>query len=267
MSDEPNRVRAAWDANAEHWDTRMGEGRGFALSLVAPAEERLLSLRPGNRVLDIACGNGLHARRLARRGAKVLAVDLSPRLIELSRLRTPRELDVEYRVVDAANQANLETLPIGFDAAVCHMAVFDIERLDFLFAAVSRLLRSGSPFIVSSVHPCFNSARPILFAEMSERTDPAPMSYGVRVLEYMTPAEFPARAFDEIHNPHPVFHRPLSMVLGEAFSAGFALTGLLEPTFPKAVTVVQRDALYWDYRFAEIPPVVVCRFQKIGAST
>ncbi|MDE2490951.1 MAG: class I SAM-dependent methyltransferase [Elusimicrobia bacterium] len=47
----------------------------------APAETdfawRALGLRPGDRVLDVACGTGRHAVRLARRGALVLGVDAS----------------------------------------------------------------------------------------------------------------------------------------------------------------------------------------------
>jgi cyclopropane fatty-acyl-phospholipid synthase-like methyltransferase len=40
--------------------------------------ERLLALQPGERVLDVACGNGVMARRLALLGGRVTAVDFSP---------------------------------------------------------------------------------------------------------------------------------------------------------------------------------------------
>jgi SAM-dependent methyltransferase len=41
----------------------------------------VLSLRPGQRVLDLACGSGDHALRLAQRGLEVLGVDISASLI------------------------------------------------------------------------------------------------------------------------------------------------------------------------------------------
>jgi SAM-dependent methyltransferase len=265
MGEENSRVRAAWDANAEHWDQRMAEGNAFALRLIAPSEESLLAIRRGTRVLDVACGNGLHARRLARRGATVLAVDVSPRMIELARQRTPAELDVEYRVVDAANEGELAALPDAFDAAVCHMAVFDMERVDRLFAAVAARLRAGDPFVVSSVHPCFNSARPIMYTEVSEQTDPPSVTHGVRIEEYLTPREFPARAFRDSKSPHPVFHRPLSMMLGEAFRSGFVLTGVVEPAFAEDGSRGSGPP-GWDARFHDIPPVIVYRFEKRSAA-
>jgi SAM-dependent methyltransferase len=39
-------------------------------------------LRPGDRVLDLACGSGAHAMRLAQRGIQVVGLDIAPSLIE-----------------------------------------------------------------------------------------------------------------------------------------------------------------------------------------
>lgn len=67
----------------------MGDtGNDFQRLLVAPASERLFNLHPGERVLEIACGNGVFARRLAELGAQVLATDFSTSLLELARART-----------------------------------------------------------------------------------------------------------------------------------------------------------------------------------
>lgn len=50
-------TRQAWNGNAAFWDERMGEGNDFFEVLVWPPTERLLALRAGERVLDVACGN------------------------------------------------------------------------------------------------------------------------------------------------------------------------------------------------------------------
>jgi magnesium-protoporphyrin O-methyltransferase len=56
----------------------------------------LLSYLPvdlsGARVLDAGCGTGALAQELARRGAEVVAVDLSPQLVSVAEQRTPAEL-------------------------------------------------------------------------------------------------------------------------------------------------------------------------------
>ncbi len=63
--------RALWDQKAAFWDTLHGDaGNKFHRQLVSPAVERLLALRAGERVLDIACGSGVMARRLAELGGR-----------------------------------------------------------------------------------------------------------------------------------------------------------------------------------------------------
>jgi magnesium-protoporphyrin O-methyltransferase len=48
----------------------------------------------GRRILDAGCGTGAFAMEAARRGADVLAIDLSPSLVEVALRRVARHLDV-----------------------------------------------------------------------------------------------------------------------------------------------------------------------------
>src|SRR4051794_6707697 len=80
-------TRRIWDAKAEYWDARMGEGNQFQLVLVGPSSERLLAIRPGETVLDAGCGNGVFSRRLASLGARVVGTDVSERFLERARAR------------------------------------------------------------------------------------------------------------------------------------------------------------------------------------
>src|SRR5258706_1357571 len=103
---------AIWDANAEAWDARMGdEGGALQRLLVAPAAERLLALKPGQLILDVACGNGVFSRRLARLGARVVGCDFSAALIERARARANIDAGhVTYQVADATDEAQLLAL-------------------------------------------------------------------------------------------------------------------------------------------------------------
>ena len=51
----------------------------------------VLALQPGHRVLDLACGSGDHARRLARRGLEVVGVDIAPSLVAHCRRKAAEE--------------------------------------------------------------------------------------------------------------------------------------------------------------------------------
>src|SRR5438128_9887050 len=94
-------VSEIWDANAAFWDDYMGaEGNIFHRELVAPVAERLLALLPGETVLEIACGAGLFARRMAELGARVVATDFSAVFLERAKARTAPYADrIEFRLV------------------------------------------------------------------------------------------------------------------------------------------------------------------------
>src|SRR5437868_15323067 len=101
-------TRSIWDDNARWWDDHMGEGNTWHLSLIAPACERLLAIQPGERVLELACGNGQFARRLADLGAHVTACDFSSAFLERARLRTTEHADrIDYRLMDLTDEEQL----------------------------------------------------------------------------------------------------------------------------------------------------------------
>jgi SAM-dependent methyltransferase len=136
----------------------MGEGGVFQRMLIGPVAEQLLALQPGERVLDIACGNGGFSRRMAALGAVGVASDFSPKFIQLARARTVENADrITYQVVDATDEAQLLALgEASFDAAVCTMGIMDMPAVDPLMSGVRRLLRPGGRFVFSVMHPCFN---------------------------------------------------------------------------------------------------------------
>ena len=77
-----------WDALAAWWDDAIGDGNATQDLLVEPVQERLLDLKEGETVLDIACGAGRFTRRMAGEGVHVVAFDHSERFIARARERT-----------------------------------------------------------------------------------------------------------------------------------------------------------------------------------
>jgi 2-polyprenyl-3-methyl-5-hydroxy-6-metoxy-1,4-benzoquinol methylase len=256
-------TRQAWKQNAAFWDQRMGEGNHFVEVLIWPATERLLELKPGERVLDIACGNGLYARRLAAMGAEVVAFDFAEEMVVHARARTTEQA-ITYQVLDATDEAAL--LKLGqrqFDAALCQMALFDMAEIGPLMRALVQLLRPGGRFIFSVLHPCFNSPRVTLVAEMEDRQGEIVTDYSVKVFTYITPTVDRAVALRGQPQPQILFHRPLQVLLGAAFEAGFVLDGLEERAFPPDHPA-SGDPLSWGGNFHEIPPVLVARLRPPG---
>lgn len=261
--DQANReTRAAWNQNAAFWDQRMGEGNDFVEVLIWPPSERLLALRPGERVLDIACGNGLTSRRLALLGAEVVAFDFAENMIAYARQRTEglEYADrITYHVLDGTDGEALLRLGAGtFDAALCNMALFDMAEIGPLMRALVRLLRPGGRFVFSAIHPCFNNPSTVHVAEMEDREGEIVTVYGIKVRGYMTPTVARGAAIAGQPRPQLYFHRPLHVLLGAALEAGFVLDGLEERAFPPD-HAPSRNPLGWSGRFSEIPPVLVAR--------
>ncbi|PYT19647.1 MAG: SAM-dependent methyltransferase [Acidobacteria bacterium] len=248
-----------WEQNARWWDAKMGEGNTWHRSLIAPATERLLSTQPGERVLELACGNGQFARRLASFGVHVVACDFSRAFLDCARLRTREHADrIDYRLLDLTSED--ETAALGtseFDAAVCNMALMDIASITPVLRAVWRALKPNGRFVFSVPHPCFNTNGTTLLAERDDYEDQVTLSFGVRVKRYK--GLTPQRAVGMVGQPQPhyYFHRPLQILLATCFVAGFVLDGLEEPAFDVSAGDL---TLRWD-NCAEIPPILVARLR------
>jgi SAM-dependent methyltransferase len=255
-------VRAAWEANAAYWDERMGEGNDFVEVLVWPAVRRLLNLKAGERVLDVACGNGLYARRMANLGAQVVAFDFSQALIARARRRSAEQADrIQYSVLDATDENALLALGEGqFTAALCSMALFDIADIRPLLRALRRLLLPGGRFVFSVMHPCFNHPHAVHVGEQRDQDGELQTIYSVKVTGYLTPTIQRAAAILGQPQPQLVFHRPLQDLFGAGFAAGFVLDGLEEHAFPPDHPA-GRNPLGWSGHFSEIPPVLVARMR------
>lgn len=248
-------VRDRWDAKAAYWDEQMADGNQFQRELIGPASERLLQLIPGERVLDIACGNGVFTRRLAELGAEVTGADFSRVFLERARTRkTPWDARITYRQVDATDEAALLTLGEGsFNAIVCNMAIMDMAEIGPLVRASRCLLTPGGRFVFSVQHPPFNSNGISLIGERDGMDN---STFAVKVSAYLTIPPGLATGMPGEPAPHWYFHRPLHELFGEFFAAGWVIDGLEEPRF---VTRNPDPHRITYSNMPDIPPVLVVR--------
>lgn len=253
-------VQAAWNTNAEFWDARMAEGNDFFHVLLWPAVEKLLRPEKGERLLDVACGNGITSRRLTQAGARVTAFDFSDAMIELAKKRGgPAEID--YRRIDGTdNEALLALGARAFDGALCNMALMDMADIDPLMTALGSLLRPNGRFVFSVLHPCFNNPSTIQTGEMEDRAGSLVTTYSVKVSRYLTPYSQLGLAMHGQPVPHVYFHRPLSALLAPAFDAGLVLDAIEERAFPPE-HLAGSTPLSWNGHFSEIPAVLVARLR------
>jgi 2-polyprenyl-3-methyl-5-hydroxy-6-metoxy-1,4-benzoquinol methylase len=252
-------VREAWDALAAYWDERVEAGETWQRHLIQPSVERLLELQPGERVLEIACGNGEFARRMAELGALVLATDFSEGMLERARARGG---DVEYQRVDATDEGALLAVgdPGSFDAVVSNMAVMDMESIDPMATAVARLLRPAGRFVLSTLHPAFNSGEAVPTAELVYRDGDVRKVYSVKVSSYAKPSIAKGVALPGQPVEQWYFHRSISDIFRAFFDHGFALDGLEEPLVDPELGTQGSPG----YVYTEVPGVLVARLRPLG---
>ncbi len=261
-------VQKRWNRNAAFWDDYMGEhSNDFHNLLVRPAMERLLAVRPGDEVLDIACGNGNFSRYLAGLGARITAIDGSAGMIGRARQRTEELLDgatasrIEYRVIDVTDTKALAALGTSaFDAAVSNMAIMDMAEVGSMFGAVHGLLKPGGVFVCSLTHPCFQAPYAVRYAEQVDQDGRMVQKAGMKIDRYLTPQPFEGLAIVGQPVPSLIFHRPLSVLLTRCFEAGFVLDGLEEGTFDESVEADRE--LSWA-NLKEIPPMMAMRLRRL----
>jgi ubiquinone/menaquinone biosynthesis C-methylase UbiE len=148
-------VRDSWDDAAGVYAQGQASGRDYyRYEFFGPAQLSLCGAVRGSRIVDVGCGNGYFARLLSRHGARVVGVDISPRMIEHAKERESADsLAIEYHVLDAA-ALPAEFAPQSFDMATSCMALQDMPNVGKVFQGVHALLRPEGRFVASITHPC-----------------------------------------------------------------------------------------------------------------
>ncbi|KWX25273.1 SAM-dependent methyltransferase [Mycolicibacterium wolinskyi] len=114
-----------------------------------PACLALLGDVDGRTVLDAACGPGLYAEELVSRGARVIGLDISPRMVELAGQRVP---DGDFRVHDLS--APLDWLPDrSVDLVLFALALEYLDDRPAALREFHRVLRPGGALVLSRQHP------------------------------------------------------------------------------------------------------------------
>lgn len=255
-----DQLRASWDALAGFWDEQMEAGNTWQRELIQPAFERLLELRAGERVLEIACGNGELARRMADLGASVLATDFSERMLERARARGG---DIEYRLADATDEAELGALDeaASFDAAVCNMALMDMASIEPFASASARLLRPGGRLVFSVSHPAFNGGEVVQTIERAFVDGELKTMHSVKVSSYGRPSTNEGVAIPGQPVLQWYFDRPIVELFRPFFAHGFVLDGLEEPLRDPERSSRESPS----YVYTEIPGVLVARMRRLGS--
>ena len=231
---DPADVVKYWEGNAENW-TRLARA-GYDVyrdALNTPAFLAMLPPVNGLTGLDIGCGEGANTRQVARLGARMTAIDVSPTFVRHAQAEEDREpLGIAYQVADGT------ALPFAdgsFDFTTAFMSLMDMPDQGRALAEAARVLRPGGFLQFSILHPCFVPPHRRVLRE------PDGTVRAIEIARYFDVAEpyldvwiFQALPDDQRAGMEPfripVFHHPLSDWVAFICRAGLVIEQFGEPS-------------------------------------
>ena len=213
-------LKTDWD-NISVWYEGYLQGEDtYQAKVIAPNLLRMLEVKKGESVLDLACGEGFFSRLVADSGAVVTGADLSKELISKAQSKSK---DITFLASPAHDtKIKKET----FDKIFTVLAFENIKNIDEVVSEIKRVLKVGGQFFLVMLHPAFRIPQHSDWGFDTKKD----LQYR-RVDKYLSEIKIDIKL-----NPHKgngktssiTFHRPLQWYMKLFKKHGFALIGLEE---------------------------------------
>lgn len=147
-----NKKDTSWNRVSGWYDELLeSDSDSYQSKVIAPNLLRILDLRSGEVVFDLACGQGYFSNIFAKqKGVKVVASDLSRKLVEKA---AEKNKNVEFHISPAHKSFFLADESV--DTVVVVLAIQNIENVSQVFAECDRVLKRGGRIVIVLNHPAF----------------------------------------------------------------------------------------------------------------
>jgi SAM-dependent methyltransferase len=196
---------------AAYVDTRERHGPDVDPFGMLPHILGLLGDVAGQDVLDAGCGEGYLARILAGRGARVIGVDLSPRLVELAVAKSS-PAPINYREADLCEPC--PDLVGRFDAVASYFVLNDVEAPRGFARTLTQALRPGGRVVLG-----FNNPYDYVLRKGNGST-------------YFETGKALRCGLESVGVPVTVFHHTLPEYMAAFMDAGLHLTRIVDVDAP-----------------------------------
>jgi ubiquinone/menaquinone biosynthesis C-methylase UbiE len=226
------RISEQWEANAENFAALIDDkGTPHHQKILNPCVEKLLGDVEGKRLLDAGCGEGYLSRYYAQRGADVVGVDISEKMITICKQKSKKQ-QIEFFVGDVCNLVLFKDS--SFDLVLSNLVLLNIPCFKEALLEFFRILKFKGILVFSVVHPAFNVFGPGRW-ELGEKDPDSRRRKGrYFVLDnYFEEKEYMIQWQTRSGTPFPkqfsFFHRTISTYFKALARAGFRVASLEEP--------------------------------------
>ena len=134
----------------DRWAPTYDEEQNPLISLEENITLDLIGNVKDQRVLDVGCGTGRYCELLAKKGAKVMGIDPSSKMLECAKRKITPDCKFELRL---GRMENTELPDNYFNVVVCALTVGHLLELEPAIDEVSRIIKTKGRLIVSDMHP------------------------------------------------------------------------------------------------------------------
>ncbi len=226
--------KTSWGKVADWYSDLLEKEEGtYQKELILPNLLRLLEIKKGELVLDLACGQGFFSREFLKAGARVIGVDVARELIHLASELTKKELpgaNTEFITSPADDLSFIKDKSI--DKAVVVLAIQNIENVVGVFKECQRVLKPAGKLFLVLNHPAFRIPK-----QSSWEWDEKNKSQYRRVDQYLSESKIeiqmhPSAGSGQVPGARSEktisFHRPLQYYFKLLGKNGFAVDRLEE---------------------------------------
>jgi len=235
----------SWGKVADWYDEVVNDEDSYQKKVILPNILRIVAGAKGKKILDVACGQGFFSHEMAKLGAEVVGIDVSPELVKIARSRDAGGIlervsrsEAHKRQNTSRGEATFFSAPatdlsiLGekkFDIVISILAIQNIENISKAFKEVSHALLPKGKFVIVLNHPMFRIPK-----KSSWAFDETNKIQYRRVDEYLSESRAeidmnPSRkSADEAEKKTISFHRPLQTYSKILANSGFAISRVEE---------------------------------------
>ncbi len=220
-----NTEETNWNNVSSWYDDYLKGDDTYQAKVIAPNLVRMLDLQEGERVLDVACGQGYFSRLVAKTGAMAVGVDAAQELVEIAARQAGT--GESYRV---GNAENLPAMKLGmFDAVFSVLAFENIKNISKVLSGMNDCMKKEGKAVVVLLHPAFRIPKHSDWGYDMKRS----VQYR-KTEKYLSEVSIPIELAPHTGEKRgaqkitTTFHRSLQWYAKAFRNAGFAITNLEE---------------------------------------
>ncbi|MDB5188624.1 MAG: hypothetical protein JWM92_222 [Candidatus Nomurabacteria bacterium] len=248
-----------WDNVAQWYDNYLIGDDTYQAQVIAPNLLRLIAPRKGQRILDVACGQGYFSRLCAEQGAEIVGIDQSAVLTEKAKMNAK-----EKELYIVGNAEHLDSYKLDqFDTVFSVLSLENIKNIPAVMEGIQQALKKEGSVIFVLLHPAFRIPQYSDWGYDSKKT----CQYR-KVEKYLSEITIPIELAPFKGNKETkkistvTFHRSLQWYMKVFRNAGFAITNMEEWISHKKSQPGPRQAAE-DTARKEIPMFLALELKKL----